>query len=134
MFISVWQKLEEENREFFKAYHVRLMVKNQIVLFNKLLQQQADLMQKICPSRISSLPISNGSQATRKSLSELHHRFLLHAIYISIYPCFLSKDLVIVKHRPDFCIGLASSHLLREIGTLLESESLRTCHVNILTK
>ncbi|XP_031491906.1 uncharacterized protein LOC116258711 isoform X2 [Nymphaea colorata] len=60
----VWQKLEEENREFFKAYHVRLMVKNQIVLFNKLLQQQADLMQKICPSRMSSLSISNGSHTT----------------------------------------------------------------------
>ncbi|KAJ4975956.1 hypothetical protein NE237_001062 [Protea cynaroides] len=39
----VWQKLEEENKEFFKAYHVRLVVKQQIVAFNKLLEKQAEL-------------------------------------------------------------------------------------------
>ena len=36
----VWQKLEEQNPEFFKAYHTRLRVKDQIILFNHLLDQK----------------------------------------------------------------------------------------------
>ncbi|KAL4587435.1 hypothetical protein LXL04_000306 [Taraxacum kok-saghyz] len=54
----VWQKLEEENQDFFKAYHLRLILKDQIMKFNKLLQTQADLMHQISPP---SVPISNGS-------------------------------------------------------------------------
>ncbi|KAJ7535526.1 hypothetical protein O6H91_12G051800 [Diphasiastrum complanatum] len=42
----VWQKLEEQNPDFFKAYYTRLKLKNQIMLFNHLLEQQAQLMQK----------------------------------------------------------------------------------------
>lgn len=53
----VWQKLEEENQEFFRAYHVRLMVKDQIERFNDLLERQVEAMQMI-PTR----PIPNGSQ------------------------------------------------------------------------
>ncbi|XP_077218205.1 uncharacterized protein LOC143852615 [Tasmannia lanceolata] len=60
----VWQKLEEENREFFKAYHVRLMVKHQISIFNKLLEQQVELMNKIRHGGVSSHPISNGSHSS----------------------------------------------------------------------
>lgn len=36
----VWQKLEEQNPEFFRMYHVRLKLKDQIVMFNYLLEQQ----------------------------------------------------------------------------------------------
>ncbi|KAJ0481462.1 putative angiotensin-converting enzyme 2 [Helianthus annuus] len=43
----VWQKLEEQNQEFFKGYHLRLMVKDQIMEFNKLLDRQAALMQQL---------------------------------------------------------------------------------------
>ncbi|XXG41438.1 hypothetical protein AAC387_Pa01g1893 [Persea americana] len=57
----VWQKLEEENREFFKAYKLRLMVKEQIMVFNKLLEQQVELMKKIRPAGSAALPVSNGS-------------------------------------------------------------------------
>lgn len=53
----VWQKLEEENQDFFKAYHLRLILKDQIMKFNKLLQTQADLMHQIS----SAVPVSNGS-------------------------------------------------------------------------
>ncbi|KAL7602399.1 hypothetical protein Lser_V15G26220 [Lactuca serriola] len=53
----VWQKLEEENQDFFKAYHLRLIVKDQIMKFNKLLQTQADLMHQMS----TSVPVSNGS-------------------------------------------------------------------------
>ncbi|XP_015582980.1 uncharacterized protein LOC8279875 isoform X2 [Ricinus communis] len=55
----VWQKLEEENREFFKAYYLRLTVKHQIIEFNKLLEQQVRLMRQINPA--ASMPTSNGT-------------------------------------------------------------------------
>ncbi|KAJ9544075.1 hypothetical protein OSB04_023782 [Centaurea solstitialis] len=58
----VWQKLEEENQDFFKAYHLRLILKDQIMKFNKLLQTQAELMRQIPPAAGSAtVPISNGS-------------------------------------------------------------------------
>lgn len=43
----VWQKLEEQNPDFFKAYHTRLRVKDQIILFNHLLEQQGQLMRNL---------------------------------------------------------------------------------------
>ncbi|MCD7446308.1 hypothetical protein HAX54_000118 [Datura stramonium] len=55
----VWQKLEEENQEFFRAYHLRLMVKDQIERFNDLLERQVKAMQMF-PTQ--SIPVSNGSQ------------------------------------------------------------------------
>ncbi|XP_055961404.1 uncharacterized protein LOC126677435 isoform X2 [Mercurialis annua] len=57
----VWQKLEEENREFFKAYYLRLTVKHQIIEFNKLLEQQVRLMHQINPAGVPSMPSSNGT-------------------------------------------------------------------------
>ncbi|XP_052175596.1 uncharacterized protein LOC127790262 isoform X2 [Diospyros lotus] len=57
----VWQKLEEENREFFSAYYLRLVVKEQITEFNRLLERQVELMRQICPAGVASVPISNGS-------------------------------------------------------------------------
>ena len=40
----MWQKLEEQNPEFFKAYYTRLKVKDQMELFNTLLEYQAQLL------------------------------------------------------------------------------------------
>ncbi|EXB61899.1 hypothetical protein L484_001124 [Morus notabilis] len=57
----VWQKLEEENQEFFKAYYLRLVVKHQINEFNRLLKQQARLMHQMHPSGVSPITTSNGS-------------------------------------------------------------------------
>lgn len=56
----VWQKLEEQNQEFFRAYHLRLMVKEQIMDFNKLLGRQVELMHQV-PRGVSFNPMSNGS-------------------------------------------------------------------------
>ncbi|KNA07245.1 hypothetical protein SOVF_173700 [Spinacia oleracea] len=42
----VWQRLEEENPEFFSAYNVQLVLKKQITLFNQLLEQQYHLMSR----------------------------------------------------------------------------------------
>ncbi|KAJ0046645.1 hypothetical protein Pint_05096 [Pistacia integerrima] len=58
----VWQKLEEENREFFRAYYLRLMVKHQIIEFNKLLEQQLRLMSQIHPPGVAPIPNSNRSR------------------------------------------------------------------------
>ncbi|XP_051208660.1 uncharacterized protein [Lolium perenne] len=60
----VWQKLEEENPEFFKAYYLRLMLKNQITAFNKLLEDQFQLMNKDYSSAVPSMPLTNGSNST----------------------------------------------------------------------
>lgn len=56
----VWQKLEEENQEFFRAYHVRLMVKDQIERFNDLIERQVEAMQMFPTGPTQSIP--NGSQ------------------------------------------------------------------------
>ncbi|XP_058726748.1 uncharacterized protein LOC131598135 [Vicia villosa] len=60
---SVWQKLEEQNQEFFKAYYLRLKLKEQITEFNRLLQEQAELSQLQSPA-VASLPNSNGSHVS----------------------------------------------------------------------
>ncbi|XP_010543524.1 PREDICTED: uncharacterized protein LOC104816410 [Tarenaya hassleriana] len=57
----VWQKLEEENREFFKAYYLRLMVKHQIMEFNKFLEEQVELMRQLHPTGVASVQTTNGS-------------------------------------------------------------------------
>jgi len=43
----VWQKLEEQNPEFFRAYYTRLKLKDQIVVFNHLLEQHVHMMNKL---------------------------------------------------------------------------------------
>ncbi|GLT46661.1 hypothetical protein SLA2020_204040 [Shorea laevis] len=56
----VWQKLEEENADFFRAYYIRLKLKKQIVLFNNLLEHQYHLMKYPVPSKVPLAPIQNG--------------------------------------------------------------------------
>lgn len=63
----VWQRLEEENPEFFEHYHLRLIVKAQIMEFNRLLSHQADLMSRLGSSAIASMAISNGSNGSHLS-------------------------------------------------------------------
>ncbi|KAL7134223.1 hypothetical protein ABFS83_11G012700 [Erythranthe nasuta] len=58
----VWHKLETENQEFFRAYHLRLIVKDQILRFNQLLEKQVDLIHQVCQSGVASVSLSNGSQ------------------------------------------------------------------------
>ncbi|XP_010544806.1 PREDICTED: uncharacterized protein LOC104817346 [Tarenaya hassleriana] len=56
----VWQKLEEENADFFRAYYIRLKLKKQIILFNHLLEHQYHLMKYPVPPKIPLAPIQNG--------------------------------------------------------------------------
>mmetsp|Transcript_12834 Transcript_12834/g.33234 ORF Transcript_12834/g.33234 Transcript_12834/m.33234 type:complete len:393 (-) Transcript_12834:1094-2272(-) len=48
----VWQKLEEQNPDFFMAYHVRVKLKDQVVLFNHLIEQQMQMIQKLQTSHM----------------------------------------------------------------------------------
>ena len=57
---SVWQKLEEENADFFRAYYIRLKLKKQILLFNHLLEHQCRLMNYSIPPKVPLAPIQNG--------------------------------------------------------------------------
>ena len=59
-FDLVWQKLEEENAEFFKAYHIRLKLKNQIDMYNQLLEQQYHLMKEQAPTNVAIAPVQYG--------------------------------------------------------------------------
>ncbi|XP_052887420.1 uncharacterized protein LOC108467623 isoform X2 [Gossypium arboreum] len=56
----VWQKLEEENAEFFRAYYIRLKLKKQILLFNHLLEHQYHMMKYPVPPKVPLAPIQNG--------------------------------------------------------------------------
>ncbi|GMH17306.1 hypothetical protein Nepgr_019147 [Nepenthes gracilis] len=56
----VWQKLEEENAEFFRAYYIRLKLKKQIILFNHLLEHQYHLRKYPVPPKVPLAPIQNG--------------------------------------------------------------------------
>lgn len=113
----VWQKLEEENREFFKAYHVRLLLKNQILVFNKLLEKQVELMQKVCPPGVASVPLSNGSSSSTLQQTP---------------PCYLS-DHASTSSRPDgmFCNGGSSSALTNGASSANQSIQLAN-DVNLL--
>ncbi|GFP95117.1 protein tic 22-like chloroplastic [Phtheirospermum japonicum] len=56
----VWQKLEEENADFFRAYYIRLKLKKQIVLFNNLLEHQYHVMKYPVPPKVPLAPMQNG--------------------------------------------------------------------------
>ncbi|DAZ97467.1 TPA: hypothetical protein N0F65_009950 [Lagenidium giganteum] len=66
----VWQKLEEQNPSFFKAYNIQLQLKDQINTFNYLQQQQQQRMQQgkmtlqQHPSAFSSMLSPNTSGVT----------------------------------------------------------------------
>lgn len=50
----VWQKLEEQNQEFFRAYYTRLKLKDQIVLFNHLLDEQVKMFERMPRSNLAT--------------------------------------------------------------------------------
>ncbi|KAL9648975.1 hypothetical protein ABK040_008355 [Willaertia magna] len=82
-FISLmWSKLEQQNPDFFKAYNIRLQIKDQITTFNQLVNDQAKLMQQqgvlvhntvssntnISPNNsVSSVILNNNTPSTTSS-------------------------------------------------------------------
>ncbi|KZV56928.1 hypothetical protein F511_30420 [Dorcoceras hygrometricum] len=61
----VWQKLEEENPDFFRAYYIRLKLKKQIISFNNLLQHQYDMMKYPVSPKVPLVPMQNGIHPIR---------------------------------------------------------------------
>ena len=59
----VWEKLEEQNGEFFTAYYTRLRLKDQILAFNTLLEQHAGLLDKVQAGGGHALPLPGGHEA-----------------------------------------------------------------------
>lgn len=114
----VWQKLEEENQEFFKAYHVRLLLKNQILVFNELLKRQVELMQKVCSPGVASVPLSNGSSSSTLQQTP---------------PCYLS-DHASTSSRPSnmFCNGGSSNVVTNSATSANQSIQLANRDASII--
>ncbi|XP_047333508.1 uncharacterized protein LOC124937040 [Impatiens glandulifera] len=55
-----WKKLEGDNPAFFKAYHLRLIVRDQIIKFNRLLERQVELTTQLSAGP-TAVHMSNGS-------------------------------------------------------------------------
>ncbi|CAA2987814.1 Hypothetical predicted protein [Olea europaea subsp. europaea] len=67
----VWHRLETQNPEFFKAYNLMVLVKQQMVEFNRLLSKQAELMCKTGLSVMTSMPMSNGYDVSPANQSSM---------------------------------------------------------------
>ena len=77
-YVQVWQKLEEQNPDFFKAYITRLKLKDQINLFNHLLEQQIQVSSSLCNNAAAHL------------LSELQAQIATWPCQLRIHaPCLL---------------------------------------------
>ena len=112
----MWQKLEEENREFFKAYYVRLMLMNQIVAFNKLLEKQYQIMSKDHPSGVSSMPHAapNGSNSSAcKFLFFSSYTSALTASgYNNFFKLLYHYDFLFLRHKCNDTMVISIKHLL----------------------
>lgn len=97
---SVWQKLEEENQEFFRAYHLRLIVKDQISRFNELLERHAKLIHQICPAGVNPIPLANGGSQMPPCKEPL----------LSFIFCFHRDNLIILMYSPLSNLFFNNSH------------------------
>eukprot|EP00002_Diphylleia_rotans_P020154 TRINITY_DN3909_c0_g4_i1.p1 TRINITY_DN3909_c0_g4~~TRINITY_DN3909_c0_g4_i1.p1 ORF type:complete len:442 (-),score=78.55 TRINITY_DN3909_c0_g4_i1:1353-2678(-) len=59
----VWQKLEEQNQSFFEAYRIRCHLKEQITLFNQLVQKQEHIITQLHPQSQNQPASQNQSQS-----------------------------------------------------------------------
>eukprot|EP00633_Aureoumbra_lagunensis_P002911 CAMPEP_0197285594 /NCGR_PEP_ID=MMETSP0890-20130614/940_1 /TAXON_ID=44058 ORGANISM="Aureoumbra lagunensis, Strain CCMP1510" /NCGR_SAMPLE_ID=MMETSP0890 /ASSEMBLY_ACC=CAM_ASM_000533 /LENGTH=148 /DNA_ID=CAMNT_0042753265 /DNA_START=163 /DNA_END=609 /DNA_ORIENTATION=+ len=57
----VWQKLEEQNPNYFMSYQACLRLKDQIVAFNYLVEQQTRLLQKLTVSLPNNAQLNNNT-------------------------------------------------------------------------
>ncbi|KAJ6373636.1 hypothetical protein OIU78_029338 [Salix suchowensis] len=56
----VWNRLEQENTEFFKAYYIKLVLKKQIAKFNELLEDHHKLLCYAAPLEAPLAPMQEG--------------------------------------------------------------------------
>ena len=89
LLLIVWQKLEQENQEFFNAYNLRLTLKEQIAEFNQLLERQVKMMHHADTAGVSYRPVSASHVSPSKS-SFLISNILIITNYV--YSCSHSKS------------------------------------------
>ena len=83
---SVWQKLEEGNADFFRAYYIRLKLKKQIVIFNQLLEHQYHLMKyPPVPPKIPLAPMPNGMHHPMPPGNKSKTPMLLHKKILNLH-------------------------------------------------
>ncbi|XP_057844346.2 uncharacterized protein LOC131053732 isoform X2 [Cryptomeria japonica] len=78
----VWQRLERENNDFFRKYYIWLKVKEQILLFNHLLEQQHQVMVMESALDFQQSQLQTNMQPHVVS-SELANQLMQHNIHSS---------------------------------------------------
>ncbi|XP_068308575.1 uncharacterized protein [Pyrus communis] len=117
----VWQKLEEENREFFRAYYLRLMVKHQIIEYNNLLKQQVELMSQLHSSKVASISSSNGSQ-----ISSMHQNSTCYAPE-QLGPALKTEN---IHHQVASCLPNAFTNGGSTLHTTMHNAVKMSAHTN----
>lgn len=83
----VWNRLEQENAEFFKAYCIKLILKKQISVFNELLEKHHHLLNYAAPLENPLAPMQEGIQ--HMPVDNLHNGYTLlqqHPIPSTVHP------------------------------------------------
>ncbi|RID47683.1 hypothetical protein BRARA_I04258 [Brassica rapa] len=100
----VWQKLEEENADFFRAYYIRLKLKKQIILFNHLLEHQYHLMKYPLPQKFPLAPMPNG----------MHHMAPVVTMPMG-YPVLQHPQMHVPGHPHIDAMGVSSYHVVNGV-------------------
>ncbi|KAK4786764.1 hypothetical protein SAY86_010597 [Trapa natans] len=101
----VWQKLEEENADFFRAYYIRIKLKKQILLFNHLLEYQYHLMKYPVPPKVPMAPIQNGIHPMSVNNLPMGYPVLQHPpMAVPVQP-----------HLSPIVSGISSCHLVNGV-------------------
>ncbi|CAH8368473.1 unnamed protein product [Eruca vesicaria subsp. sativa] len=109
----VWQKLEEGNPEFFRAYYIRLKLKKQIVVFNQLLEHQYHFMKHPpVPPNIPLAPVPNG----------MHHMAPVVGMQIG-YPVLQHPQMHVPPGHP--ATGMSSCHVVNGVPAPAQFQPLR---------
>uniref|UniRef100_A0A0D6R3J5 Angiotensin-converting enzyme 2 n=1 Tax=Araucaria cunninghamii TaxID=56994 RepID=A0A0D6R3J5_ARACU len=82
----VWQRLEKENQDFFRKYYIWLKIKEQILLFNHLLEQQHQLM--VMESALDFRQPQLQTNMQRHFVSSEHATQFTHQSALSSHGCF----------------------------------------------
>ncbi|KAF8117849.1 hypothetical protein N665_0008s0190 [Sinapis alba] len=113
----VWQKLEEGNAEFFRAYYIRLKLKKQIVVFNHLLEHQYHLMKY--PPKIPLAPMANG----------MHPMAPVVGMQIG-YPVLQHPQMHVQAHPHIAPTGMSSCHVVNGVPAPAHFQPLRMNSTN----
>ncbi|VVB06530.1 unnamed protein product [Arabis nemorensis] len=116
----VWQKLEEENADFFRAYYIRLKLKKQIILFNHLLEHQYHLMKyPPVPPKIPLAPMQNG----------MHHPMAPVNMPMG-YPVLQHPQMHAPGHPHIDAMGISSCHVVNGVPAPANFQPMRMNSAN----